>query len=54
MDGLEPVADVRQRTTDDDAHRVVEVGAPQLLLDGHGDHAPDGVGHPRTLAKRSP
>ena len=32
MDGLEAVARVRQGAGDDDAHGVVEVGAPHLLL----------------------
>ena len=34
MDGLEAVAHVGQGAADDDAHRVVEIGGPQLLLDG--------------------
>ena len=32
MDGLEAVAYVGQSASDDDAHRVVEVGALHLLL----------------------
>ena len=36
MDRLEPVAHVRQRPADDDAHRVVEVRAAELVLDGDG------------------
>ena len=34
---LEPVAYVRQRTADDDAHRIIEVGLPHLVfeVDGH-------------------
>ncbi len=31
--GLEPVADVRQRAADDDAHRVVEIARAHLLLE---------------------
>ena len=37
VDGLEAVADVGQRASDDDGHRVVEVAPPDLLLDGDGD-----------------
>ena len=33
VDGLEPVAHVRQRAADDDAHRVVEVARAHLLLE---------------------
>jgi hypothetical protein len=33
VDGLEPVANVGQRAADDDRHRVVEVGALELLLE---------------------
>ena len=36
MHGLQPVAHVGQRTADDHAHRVIEVGAFHLLLDGDG------------------
>ena len=37
VDRLEAVAHVRQGAADDHAHRVVEVGALQLLLDGDRD-----------------
>ena len=33
MHGLEAVADVRKRTADDDAHRVVEVARAHLVLE---------------------
>ena len=33
MHGLQPVARVGQRSADDDAHRVIEIGAFQLVLD---------------------
>ena len=33
MHGLEPVAHVGKRAPDDDAHRVVEIGAAHLLLE---------------------
>ena len=51
VDGLEAVADVRQRAADDDAHGVVEVRALQLVLDGDGPDAPvrPSVGHARLL-----
>ena len=39
MHGLEAVACVGQRARDDDAHRVIEVGAPQLVLDRDGARA---------------
>lgn len=35
MHGLQPVAYVRQRATDDDAHRVVEIRALHFLDDGN-------------------
>ena len=56
MDGLEAIAHVGQRAADDDAHRVVEVGALQLLLDGHGHDPPADlvVRHARLPLKRSP
>jgi hypothetical protein len=49
VDGLEAVANVRQRTTDDDAHRVIEVRALHLDLetdrfDPLADRAADLVG----------
>jgi len=46
VDRLQAVADVRERPSDDDRHRVVEVGALDLLLE------PDGLDPPRTA--RSP
>ena len=36
LDGLQPVADVRQGARDDDAHRVVEIRAPHLVHNGSG------------------
>ena len=33
VDGLETVTDVRQRASDDDGHRVVQIGLPHLLFD---------------------
>ncbi len=33
MDGLEPVAHVRQRARDDDVHRVAEEARAHLLLE---------------------
>jgi len=42
VDGLEAVPDVRQRTRDDDGHRVVEVGALHLRFEPDGlDAHPD-------------
>jgi hypothetical protein len=34
VDGLEPVADVRQRAPDDDGHGVVQVRRPHLVFEG--------------------
>jgi len=34
MDGLQAVSYVGKRSTDDDAHRIVEIGALHLLFDG--------------------
>src|SRR5437660_5232690 len=42
VDGLEAVANVGQRASDDDGHRVVEVRLPHLLFDRGVDLA---VGH---------
>ena len=56
MDGLEAVADVRQRAGDDDAHRVVEVRDAHLVLDADGSDVAQVVGHvvgsPRIVAVR--
>src|SRR4051794_17392298 len=40
MDRLESVADVGQGAADNDAHRVVEVARPELVLDADGQYAP--------------
>ena len=45
MDGLEAVADVGQRARDDDAHRVVEVAHPHLVLDADRPDVAEVVGH---------
>ena len=37
MRGLQPVADVRQRSADDHAHRVIHVRALHLVFDVDGD-----------------
>ena len=37
MDRLQAVADVRQRSTDDDAHRVVEIRPAHLVFDVDGN-----------------
>ncbi len=42
VDGLEPVAHVRQGAPHDDAHCVVEVGALDLHLEVDGVNAPEG------------
>src|SRR5882724_10414211 len=39
VDGFEAVADVRQRASGDDGHRVVEIRVPHLLFDGGVDLA---------------
>ena len=36
VDGLQAVADVRQRPPDDDGHGVVEIRLPHLLFDRDG------------------
>jgi hypothetical protein len=38
LHGLEPIAHIGQRAGDNHAHRVVEVGAFHLLLDGNLQH----------------
>ena len=45
MDRLEAVADVGQRARHDDAHRVVEVAGPHLVLDADGSDPAQIVGH---------
>ena len=47
VDRLQPVADVGQGASDDDGHRVVEVRAPDLVLDRDGKFffAAEKVGH---------
>ena len=37
MDGFQTVANVRQRSTDDDAHRVVEIRPAHLVFDVYGN-----------------
>ncbi len=45
MHGLQPVARIGQARADDHAHRIVEIGAFQLVLDGDGiDAEPAGGG----------
>ena len=52
--GLEAVADVGQGAADDDAHRVVEVAGPQLVLDPDGQHASRRLfSHPLSALPRS-
>src|SRR6185436_5234257 len=46
---LEAVADVRQRPSDDDAHRVVDVRRAHLVLDRHRANVADAV-HLHALA----
>ena len=36
MDRLQPIAHIRQRAPDDDAHRIVHVRAPHLVFDVYG------------------
>ena len=38
MHGLQPVARIGQRALDDDAHRIVEIRAFQLVFDGDGGY----------------
>src|SRR5690606_36032862 len=45
---LQPVAQVRNRATDDDRHRVIEIGGTHLLLDGDGR---SGMGVTRRLGE---
>ncbi len=45
VDGLEAVTDVRQGAGDDDAHRVVEVRDPHLVLEPDGPDVAQVVGH---------
>ena len=45
VDRLEAVADVGQRALDDDAHRVVEVAGPHLVLDADDSNLAQIVGH---------
>ena len=45
MDRLEAVADVGQGAAHDDAHRVVEVADPHLVLDADGPDVAEVVGH---------
>jgi len=45
MDRLEAVADVGQRPRHDDAHGVVEVARPHLVLDADGSDPAQVVGH---------
>ena len=40
MHGLEAVAHVRQGAADDDAHRIIEIGPAELVLDGDRGDAP--------------
>ncbi len=49
---LQPVAHVGQRAADDDAHRVVEVGAAHLVGDGHGTHVRAGRRRGRVVVGR--
>ena len=43
MDGLQPVANVGQRTRDDHAHRVIDVRRAHLVFDRDGPHVADPV-----------
>jgi hypothetical protein len=43
MNRLETIACIGERAPDDDAHRVVEIGAAHLLLDVDGDHVRSAV-----------
>ena len=43
VDGLHAVPDLRQRTTDDDGHRVVDVAGLHLLIDVDGEDAVEEV-----------
>ena len=54
MDGLQAVAHVGQRPPDDDGHRVVEVRAPDLVLDRDGDLlvGSQEVGHAHAFGSR--
>ena len=52
MDGLEAVAHVGQGAADDDAHRVVEVAGPQLVLDADAPDVADLVSHAGELLSR--
>ena len=47
VDGLEAVADVGQGARHDDAHRVVEVAHPHLVLDADRSEVAQVVGHVR-------
>ena len=49
VDRLEPVADVGQGARHDDAHRVVEVADPHLVLDADRSEIAQVVGHVRSL-----
>ncbi len=39
VDGLEAVANVGEGAADDDAHRVIDIGAPHLIFDVDGNVA---------------
>jgi hypothetical protein len=55
VDRLQAVSDLRQRAPDDDRHRVVEVGALDLLLELHGlDPAGEQVLRHRAAPLRRP
>ena len=53
VDRLEAVAHVRQRASDDDAHRVVEVRDAHLVLDPDGSDVAQVVGHVVALLRGS-
>ncbi len=51
VDGLQPVAGVRQRTLHDDAHCIVEIGLPHLGFDAGYPYVSDVI-HRRWLPEK--
>src|SRR5208337_2122969 len=51
VNGLQPVAGIRQRAPDDNAHRVIEIGAAHLLFDIDGNEAGAAGGRRNTFKR---